>query len=161
MAREETEQVKVGVGIESLWGAMAKDLSSLLPIIMPTQVTEAVKVQGDGSFGTIYHFKFGPGVPNMSHQKEEVAVFDETLHRIGLQVIEGGRLDVGFTFYINTFQFTAVGDSETLVDLTVNYVTECQETEVPPGELLKSTVHFVRTLEAFLLKQGPSSSENE
>lgn len=97
----------------------------------------------------------------MSHQKEEVAVFDETLHRIGLQVIEGGRLDVGFTFYINTFQFTAVGDSETLVDLTVNYVTECQETEVPPGELLKSTVHFVRTLEAFLLKQGPSSSENE
>lgn len=153
MAREETEQVKVGVGIESLWGALVKDLGSLLLIIMPTLVAEAETVRGDGSLGTVYHFKFGPGVPNMSYQKEEVVEFDETLHRIGLQVIEGGRLGVGFTFYKNTFQLTAVGDSETLVDLTVNYATECQETELPPGELLKSTVHFVQTLEAFLLKQ--------
>lgn len=152
MAKEETGQVKVNVGIEFLWGALVKDLSSLLPTIIPKLVTEAETVRGDGSFGTVYLFKFGPGVPNMSYQKEEVVELDETLHRIGLQVIEGGRLDLGFTFYKNTFQLTAVGDSETLVDLTVNYVTECQETEVPPGESVKSGVHFIQTLETFLLK---------
>lgn len=101
------------------------------------------------------------GVSNMSYQKEEVVEIDENLHRIGLQVIGGGRLGVGFTFYKNTFQLTSVGDSETLVDLTVNYVTECQETEVPPGELVNSGVHFIQTLEAFLLKQEPIFSENE
>lgn len=61
MAREETGQVKVGVGIESLWGALVKDLSSLLPTIIPDLVTEAITLRGDGSFGTVYLFKFGPG----------------------------------------------------------------------------------------------------
>ncbi|KAH6795723.1 hypothetical protein C2S51_036709 [Perilla frutescens var. frutescens] len=154
MAREETGQLKVAVGIEPLWGALVKDLGSLLVTIIPDFVTEAETLQGDGGFGTVYLFKFGPGVPNMSYQKEEVVELDETLHRIGLQVIEGGRLGLGFSFYKNSFQLTAIGDSETLVDLTVNYVTECQETNVPPGETVKSGVAFIQSLETYLLKQG-------
>lgn len=61
MKREETGQVKVGVGIEVLWRALGKDLNSILPTIVPRLVKEAEILQGDGGFGTVYLFKFGPG----------------------------------------------------------------------------------------------------
>lgn len=91
------------------------------------------------------------GVPNMSYQKEEIVELDENVHRIGLQVIEGGRLGLGFTYYKNTFQLTATGDSETLVDATVDY-----ETSAPPGETVTTGIAFIKELEAFLLKQEPN-----
>lgn len=100
------------------------------------------------------------GVPNMSYQKEEIVEFDESLHRIGLQVIEGGRLGLGFTYYKNSFQLTATGDSETLVDATVDFETELEETNVPPGDSVKSGIAFIQELETFLLKQKPSLSQN-
>lgn len=90
----------------------------------------------------------------MRYQKEKVVEFDESMHQIGLQVIEGGRLNLGFTFYKASFRLTAMGDSETLVDLKVDFETECQETNVPPGETIKSGVAFIQALETFLIKQG-------
>ncbi|XP_042038386.1 phytohormone-binding protein-like [Salvia splendens] len=153
MKREEKGQVKVCVGIDLLWGALVNDLSALLPILIPNLVMEGEMLQGDGRLGTVYHFKFGTGVPNMSYQKEEIVELDESVHRIGLQVIEGGRLGLGFTYYKNTFQLTATGDSETLVDATVDYETERQETNAPPGETVTTGIAFIKELEAFLLKQ--------
>ncbi|KAI3466149.1 hypothetical protein Pfo_022812 [Paulownia fortunei] len=153
MRREDKGQVKVGVGIEALWKALAKELKSVLPTIVPKLVKEAEILEGDGSFGTVYLFKFGPDVPNMSYQKEKIVEFDESLHQIGLQVMEGGRLNLGFTFYKASFQLTAMGDSETLVDLKVDFETECQETHAPAGETIKSGVAFIQALETFLLKQ--------
>ncbi|XP_057791116.1 phytohormone-binding protein-like [Salvia miltiorrhiza] len=157
MKKEETGEVKVRVGIERLWGALVNDLSSLLPVLIPNLVTEGEMLQGDGGLGTVYHFKFGPGVPNMRYQKEEVVELDESVHRIGLQVIEGGRLGLGFTYYKNSFQLTATGDSETRVDATVDYETELQETNVPAGESVKSGIAFIQELETFLLNQQPSN----
>lgn len=95
----------------------------------------------------------------MREQKEEVVEFDENLHLIGLQVIEGGRLGVGFTYYKNTFQLTKIGESETLVDSTVDYETGSEETSVAPGELVKSAIAFARDVEAYLLKKGQSFPE--
>ncbi|KAK6132631.1 hypothetical protein DH2020_033620 [Rehmannia glutinosa] len=150
---QEKGQVKVNVGIDVLWRALAKDLKSILPTIVPKLVKEAEILEGDGGLGTVYLFKFGPDVPNMSYQKEKIVEFDESLHQIALQVIEGGRLNLGFTFYKACFQLTALGDSETLVDLKVDFAIECQETRAPPGETVKSGVAFIQALENFLLKQ--------
>ncbi|KAG8364981.1 hypothetical protein BUALT_Bualt18G0055100 [Buddleja alternifolia] len=151
MRRQEKGQVKVKIGVEVIWRALAKDFKSVVPSSIPNLVKDVEMLEGDGGFGTVYLFNFGPGVPNMSYQKEKIVEFDESQHRIALQVIEGGRLDVGFTFHKATFQLTATGDSETMVDLKVDFETESQETNATGG-MIKSVVAFTQALETFLLK---------
>ena len=56
---------------------------------------------------------------SLGYQKEKVTVFNESLHQIGMQVIEGGHLNHGFTSYTTVLQFNAVGESETIVDVKV------------------------------------------
>lgn len=61
MKGEDRGQVKISIGIELLWETLFKDLSSVVPIVMPNLVTEGEVLKGDGGLGTVYHFKFGPG----------------------------------------------------------------------------------------------------
>lgn len=73
---------------------------------------------------------------------------DESLHRIGLQVIEGGHLDLGFTFYKASFQLTAISEKQTLVDV----VYECEtEQTVLPSKTTAGAVACIKGLENYLL----------
>lgn len=90
----------------------------------------------------------------MSYQKERVVDFDESLHQIALDVIEGGRLSSGYTYYKNTFQLTALGDTETMVLLKVHFETAEGHESRAPEEMLKPTAFFIQSLETYLLKQG-------
>ncbi|KAF8411212.1 hypothetical protein HHK36_003756 [Tetracentron sinense] len=117
MRKEAKAQAKVGVGIEILWRALAKDLSLIVPKIIPNFVTEVI-VEGDGGLGTTLLFNFGSEIPNMTYQKEKIAEFDESKHLIALQVIEGGKLDLGFASYQTSFQLSEIGEKETLMEIT-------------------------------------------
>ena len=61
MIKEVKTQVNVGVGVDVLWKALAKDLKDILPKMMPNLVKDAEMLEGDGGLGTIYLFNFGPG----------------------------------------------------------------------------------------------------
>ncbi|KAL5976320.1 hypothetical protein ACLOJK_020651 [Asimina triloba] len=108
MVKEARAQAKVEVGVEKLWRALAKDLRHILPKVAPNLVTEAELLEGDGGLGTIFLFRFGPDVPNMTYQKEQIAELDESQRRIGLQVLEGGHLNLGFTSYGTFFKLKAL-----------------------------------------------------
>lgn len=58
-------------------------------------------------------------VPKMSYQKEKIVELDESVHKFGLQVIEGGHLNFGFSSYKTTFQRTSIHDKETLVSIEI------------------------------------------
>lgn len=61
MTKELKTQTKVSVGIEVLWGALAKDINIVLPRIIPNLVKDAEVLEGDGGLGTVFLFKFGSG----------------------------------------------------------------------------------------------------
>ncbi|CAK9160207.1 unnamed protein product [Ilex paraguariensis] len=154
MLKEAKTQAKAQVGIEALWRALAKNLWVIIPRVIPNLVKDAEMIEGDGGLGTVFLFNFGSGVSNsISYQKEKIVELDESLHQIGLKVIEGGHLNLGFASYKTTFQLTAIGESETLVGFKVVYETETEETHIP-GETSKSALAFINCLENYLLNQG-------
>ncbi|XP_057460678.1 phytohormone-binding protein CSBP-like [Actinidia eriantha] len=152
MTKEAKAQVKVQVGIEAIWKALAKDLRFVLPRIMPGVVRDVQVIEGDGGLGTVFLFNFGSDVSNIRYQKEKLVDLDESLHQIGLQVVEGGHLNLGFSSYKTTFQLIANGDSETLINAKVVYEVEAdQKTTIIPEKTLMSSVAFIEHLENYLL----------
>lgn len=92
-------------------------------------------------------------VSTFGDQKEKIVELDESLHLIGLQVIEGGHLNHGFTSYKTVFQLTAITELETLVDMKVVYEIEAEETQ-RPVETTKSALAFIKCVETYLLNKG-------
>ncbi|KAK3427042.1 hypothetical protein EUGRSUZ_F03348 [Eucalyptus grandis] len=146
--KEAKTQVTADVGIDSLWKCLSKDLHSILPQVLPNLVQNGEVIEGDGGLGSVILFNFGPDVPNLKYQKEKIVELDESSHRIGLQVIEGGHLDLGFTFYKTSFQLTAISEKQTLVDV----VYECEtEQTVLPSKTTAGAVACIKGLENYLL----------
>lgn len=87
----------------------------------------------------------------MTYQKEKISELDESLHRIALEVIEGGHLNLGFSYYNTIFQLTATGEVETLIDVTVAYESETED-DALPSKTTSSTLAFIKNLENYLLK---------
>lgn len=61
MDREVKTQVKVGVGVEALWEALAKDLRYIVPTVVPNLVKDVLVVEGEGGLGTIVPLNFVSG----------------------------------------------------------------------------------------------------
>lgn len=55
---------------------------------------------------------------------------DESEHKISIQVVEGGHLNLGFNSYTTTFQLNAIGERETSVDIMVAYESEVEKTTI-------------------------------
>lgn len=87
------------------------------------------------------------------YQKEKIVELDESLHLIGLQVIEGGHLNYGFTSYKTIFQLTPITEAETLVDIKVVYDSEADDTHMPE-KTTKSILAFIKGVETYLLNEG-------
>lgn len=86
----------------------------------------------------------------MTYQKERVTEFDEFVHRIGLEVIEGGHLNHGFSHYKTTFQLTSTGEQETLIDVTISYESQVEEDTIPSNSA-SSTLVFIKHMENYLM----------
>lgn len=89
-------------------------------------------------------------VPKVSFQREKIVEFDESLHQIALEILEGGHLDHGFSSYTTGFKLTAVGEGETLIDVKVLYETKPEYTHIP-GDTIKATFFYIKNLENYLL----------
>ncbi|KAF6134420.1 hypothetical protein GIB67_012360 [Kingdonia uniflora] len=139
MKKELKAQTKVGVGIETLWKALVKDLRSVLPKVVPNLVRNIKLLEGDD-------------VKSMTYQKEKIVELDEAHHRFGIQVIEGGHLTFGYASYITIFQMTENGETETLVDISVIYETVTDEAAMPK-ETTKSALFFITCLEKHLMEK--------
>ena len=92
-----------------------------------------------------------------AYQKEEIVELDESFHRIALQVLEGGHLNKGFSFYMTTFQLTAIAEQETLVDVTVSFETETEtyQESTMPSKTIKATLEFLKCLETNIMNGAP------
>ncbi|KAJ1408506.1 START-like domain superfamily [Sesbania bispinosa] len=155
MTKEFNNQAEVCVGLETLWQALSKDLTVVIPKVIPNVVKDVKVIEGDGGIGTIFHFTFFSGVSPVSYQKEKISELDEFAHEIGLQVIEGGYLNQGFSYYKTSFQLSATGENKTLAKVKISY--DCgpdMEESTLPMKTSESALSFLRCLETFLLNDA-------
>ena len=91
----------------------------------------------------------------ISHQKEKISELDVESHAIGLEVIEGGYLNKGFSYYNTRFQLFAIGEAQTLVKIKISYESaDTQEDHTDmPLKTAESTVFFLSCLEKSLLNE--------
>ncbi|KAG9452736.1 hypothetical protein H6P81_005640 [Aristolochia fimbriata] len=158
MGKKEVKgEAKVSVAVEALWKALAVEHASVLPKAVPNLVKTVDVLEGDGGLGTILIFLFAPELAwRTAYQKEKIVEYDEEKREIGLEVIEGGRLDHGFNSYTTYFKLAASGEAETLVAIRVEYEKEGEEEEEEaslPSKTIESTLTFLKHLEEYLLKQ--------
>ncbi|KAG2399311.1 Pathogenesis-related PR10-like protein [Vigna angularis] len=181
MTKELSDTTEVSVGLEALWQAFSKDLAVTVVKVIPNIVKDATVVEGDGGVGTVFLFKFFSGedflssfscnhsnfmvdlmmevkhfvefsgVSPVSYQKEKITELDEISHEIGLQVVEGGFLEKGFSYFKTSFQLSAVAEEKTLVKVKISFDSESEIAEnVQPVKSLESVLSFVRCLETYL-----------
>jgi hypothetical protein len=95
------------------------------------------------------------GVTPVSYQKEKIIELDESSNEIGLQVVEGGYLNKGFSYYKTSFKLSAVGEDKTLVNVKISYDYELKiEESSIPLKTLESALHFLRCLEKYVLNDA-------
>ncbi|KAF2285952.1 hypothetical protein GH714_009151 [Hevea brasiliensis] len=129
MTKEVKTQAKIGVGLDIVWKALAKDLKSTIPSMIPNLVKDADVIE--------VMVALVQSISSTLALKEKVSEFDESLHRIALEVIEGGHLNLGFSYYNTIFQLTATEEGETLIEVTVAYDSEIDDDTLP----LKTTFY--------------------
>ncbi|KAK4576581.1 hypothetical protein RGQ29_027214 [Quercus rubra] len=151
MIEEVKTQAKVGVGLNALWKALTKELRFVVPKVLPNIVKNVELIEGDGGLGTLLLFNFFTCVSVAAYQKEEIVELEESLHRIALQVLEGGHLNKGFSFYKTTFQLNAIAKQETLVDVTISSETETDQESTMPSKKIEATLEFLKCLETYIM----------
>ncbi|CAJ1978598.1 unnamed protein product [Sphenostylis stenocarpa] len=150
MVKEFNTQTELSVRLEALWAVLSKDFIIVVPKVLPHIVKDVQLIEGDGGVGTILIFNFLSDV-SPSYQREKITEFDESSHEIGLQVIEGGYLAQGLSYYKTTFQLSAIGEDKTLVNIKISYDHESDiEEKVKPTETSQSTLFYLRRLEIYL-----------
>ncbi|RDX79568.1 Phytohormone-binding protein, partial [Mucuna pruriens] len=155
MTKEFNNKTEVSVGLKTLWQAVSKDLAIIIAKSIPNIVKDAKVIEGDGGVGTIFLFTFFSGVSPVSYQKEKITELDEISHEIGLQVVEGGYLNQGFAFYKTSFQFSAIEEHKTLVNVKISYDYESDtEESAQPMKTSESVLFFLRGLETYLLNDA-------
>ncbi|CAL0315678.1 unnamed protein product [Lupinus luteus] len=156
MIKEFITQAELSVGLEILWQAMSKDLNVITQKIIPNIVKDVKVIEGDGGIGTILLFTFDSDVSPVSYQREKITELDEVTHEIGLQVIEGGYLSQGLSYYKTSFQLSAIGELHTLVNVKIFYEYEhnTEEESAHPLKKSESTLSFLRCLEKYLLNDA-------
>ncbi|XP_038904253.1 phytohormone-binding protein CSBP-like [Benincasa hispida] len=155
MVKEVKAQAKVGVGIETLWNALVKDLRFIIPKLMPNTVEKVDLIHGNGGLGSVLLFHLVHDEMMMRSQKERIVEVDETKHEFGIEVIEGNIWKRGFCSFKTIFKLSSMSEKETLVDFKVVYETElrCDGDEQTHMEEIatSTTLSFFQLLEKFLL----------
>ncbi|WJX88126.1 hypothetical protein P8452_70243 [Trifolium repens] len=155
MVKEFKTQTTLNVGLETLWKAQSKDFILIAPKVLPNIVKDVQVIEGDGGVGTVLIFNFLPGISEVNYQREVITEFDELSHEIGLEVVDGGYLNQGLSYYKTTFQFSAITENKTLVNVKISYDHESDiDEKVKPTKTSQSTLFYLQRLENYLLNDA-------
>ncbi|XP_061367220.1 phytohormone-binding protein CSBP-like [Gastrolobium bilobum] len=155
MTKEFNSQTEISVGLGTLWQALSKDLAFITPKVIPNIVKDVKVIEGDGGIGTILHFTFSSDVQPVSYQREKITELDEFSHEIGLQVVEGGHLNQGFSYYKISYQLSEIGENQTLAKVKISYDYESDTQESShPVKTSEAVLSFLRCLETYLLNRA-------
>eukprot|EP00928_Gymnodinium_smaydae_P076211 TRINITY_DN59198_c0_g1_i1.p1 TRINITY_DN59198_c0_g1~~TRINITY_DN59198_c0_g1_i1.p1 ORF type:complete len:193 (+),score=4.21 TRINITY_DN59198_c0_g1_i1:34-612(+) len=81
---------------------------------------EKLEVEGDGGVGTVISMTFPPGEIPHSY-KEKFVLIDDERRLKKVEMIEGGWLDMGCTFYMDTIQILPTGPCSCIIRSSTEY----------------------------------------
>ncbi|XP_028779872.1 phytohormone-binding protein-like [Neltuma alba] len=152
MAKEFKTQTAVSVELETLWQALSKDLATIAPNVNPQLVKDVQVIEGDGGVGTILLFTLCPRASTVGYQKERISELDVVSHEIGIEVVEGGYLNRGFSYFKTMFQLSAKpSEDQTLVNVKIYYESESEEISEQIKAAESTYLSFFKKLEKYLL----------
>ncbi|OVA02903.1 Bet v I domain [Macleaya cordata] len=98
-----------GASADDIWAVYSSpDLPKFIVQLLPTVFQSIDVVEGDGGLGTIFHLVYPPGSKPLTYKEKFVTIDTRKRLKEVLQ-IEGGYLEMGCTFYMDSFQIFEKG----------------------------------------------------
>ncbi|KAI3962657.1 hypothetical protein MKW92_042656 [Papaver armeniacum] len=120
-----SSELEVAAPAEFVWAVFSsKEVPKLVPKLLPSAFEKVEILEGDGGLGTVIDIRHSSlhTVNNQEHLKE-------------IQHIEGGYLDMGVTFFIESFRVIKKDADSCIIKSTVRFKV--------PGDLAPSVSHLM------------------
>ncbi|KAF5200242.1 S-norcoclaurine synthase [Thalictrum thalictroides] len=126
MAGQIEHELEVNVHADVLWEIYGGlEFGRLAIRLLPKFFSSLEVIEGDGGVGTVLKLVFPEGA-FLSYQKEKFTVIDNEKRLKVVEVIEGGFLELGFSFFRLYLQIIEKNPKSSIIKSTLEY-------EVKPG----------------------------
>ncbi|XP_006343670.1 S-norcoclaurine synthase 2-like [Solanum tuberosum] len=120
-----SDEIEVNVPANVAWELYGTlHLSRFIVQELPTLLNKVDVIEGDGSTGTVLKITFPEGTPGIPYFKERFNIVDNEKRYKQSQVIEGGYVDLGYTFYGIRFEVNEKDENSCITKFTINYEVE-------------------------------------
>ncbi|XP_061340622.1 norbelladine synthase-like [Gastrolobium bilobum] len=127
---------------------------------LPQMFQKVELVEGDGGLGTVLKLTLSPGMPGPACYKEKFTKIDNEKHIKETQVIiEGGYLELGFTFFRVILEVIEKGEDSSLIKSTIEY--ELKEEDAANASLvsIQPFVIITELAKNYLIKNKTAKGE--
>ncbi|KAG6507732.1 norbelladine synthase-like [Zingiber officinale] len=115
-------ELEVQVDASELWEVFSHlKLGQLVPQLLPNIFEKVELVEGDGGVGTVLLCTFAAGIGGPRHYKEKFVKIDHENRVKEAAGVEGGLLELGFTYYLIRFQIVEKERGSSIIRSTVEF----------------------------------------
>ncbi|OVA02899.1 Bet v I domain [Macleaya cordata] len=159
MRYELINKFDVAAPADAIWAVYSSPtLPKLVVELLPGVFDRIEIVQGDGRLGTVLHLVYPPGSVPLSY-KEKFVTIDHHRRLKEVQQIEGGYLEMGCTFYMDSFEILEKDcDSCTIKSVTKYEVNDERAPDVSPLISVDSLVTMARAISKYVLDKKKTGS---
>ncbi|CAN4084445.1 unnamed protein product [Withania somnifera] len=116
-----SEEIQINAAASEVWNLYGtNEFAKFVVEKLPHIVEKAELIEGNGGCGTIVQVS----LPGNAPYKEKFVLVDDEKKVKEVEIVEGGYLDVGFTFYGIKFEVIKKDDNSSFLKLTIDFETK-------------------------------------
>ncbi|KAI3868371.1 hypothetical protein MKW92_027132 [Papaver armeniacum] len=121
MTYELINKMKVNASANDIWAVYSSpDLPKIIVKLLPDVFERIDYVKGNGGVGTIIRLVYPPGSVPLTY-KEKFITIDNRRRLKEVPEIEGGYLDMGVTFYMDTYKIIKTSSNSCIIKSMIQY----------------------------------------
>ncbi|KAK9120548.1 hypothetical protein Syun_018165 [Stephania yunnanensis] len=125
--KELKHELQVNASADDVWEVYSDpDLPRIIVQLLPGVFEKIDVVVGDGGIGTVLHLTYPPGSVPLSYLEKFVTIDDQRRLK-EVKQIDGGYLDMGCLFYMDSFQIFERGCDKCVIVSKTEYIVPSQE----------------------------------
>ncbi|RZC67749.1 hypothetical protein C5167_011442 [Papaver somniferum] len=164
MRYELINEFDVNASADDVWEVYSSpNLPKLIVDLLPGMFERIDYVEGNGGLGTVLRLVYPPGTVPRTY-KEKFVTIDKSRRLKEVQQMEGGYLDMGVSFYMDSFEIIEqVGCNSCTIKSTTKYEINDDELakKVSPLISVDSLVNMARGISKYVLKKQNSRSSHK
>ncbi|XP_026417479.1 S-norcoclaurine synthase-like [Papaver somniferum] len=143
----------VAASADEVWAVYSShNLTKLIVKLLPGMFKRIDVLKGDGGVGTILRLVYPPGSVPLTYKEKFVTIDNRRRLKEVLQ-IEGGYLEMGVTFYMDSFQVIKRGRDSCIVRSITKYeIRDNLAVKVSPLISVDSLVTMARAISKYVLE---------